>query len=118
MKIKDINRERYPMLGDRANGQTFRCIMSALYQASEGNHVFYVVNDGRMANHTMRCIADIVHVYFGESVHIDKSIQTNRIIEFPQGGFIRVVTRDVWNDRPVPTNIYKDYSVIELDDTH
>jgi hypothetical protein len=119
MKVLDINnRGRGFNDGGRMNGKTFQRLFYSLAQASEGHHVHYIVEDAQQQRWMSKLVRDIVHVYFGERLDTTGNVDSRNIVRFPNNGFVRLVTLNEWNHRPVPTGVFSTHNVIEMDDNH
>ena len=115
MKIMDIDRSNHTELYyDRAIGNTFRRISESFEQASAGNHVYYIVNTWCMANWTFSKMVEMLYAFFGHSMSSGKQ----NLIEFPTGGFIKIISQNEWNRKPVPSDVCNEYTIIEMDDTY
>jgi len=126
MIINDIPRHYREQVGrERATGKTFRRVCESFEQASAGNHVYYVVNNEQMKRWTGNYMLDALHGFFGNSETMVAGGRQHTgmphdkyYFEFPTGGFIKVVTENEWNHRPIPTDVKATYTIIEMWDVH
>lgn len=116
MEILDINRNEFRDTEGRATGQTFRCCTQSLSLASDGDHVYLVVNNGNHKNFIMTKLMDLIQSYFPRvSVQYNGKRREDYHIKFPTGGFVKVVSENEWTrNMKVKPEVRENYSIVEI----